>query len=92
MAKGIPDFVQIDDPEVLAEMCEVFDRHEAALTASDMVVLDPTFWSDPRTMPFGTDHGHKAMWTFGASVHAQRIRPEVRIAGLGRAVALEAAE
>jgi hypothetical protein len=65
--------VRIDDPEVIAEVREVFDRYEAALMANETAVLDAIFWADPRTVRFGIAeilYGHEAIRAFRASVRA----------------------
>ena len=75
--------VDIDDPEVLAEVRAVFDRYEAALMANEAAVLDDIFWADPRTVRFGIAeilYGHEAIRAFRASVrnYAQRIQRRCR--------------
>jgi hypothetical protein len=84
--------VRIDDPEVLAEVREVFDRYEAALMANETAVLDAIFWADPRTVRFGIAeilYGHDAIRAFRASVkgYAQRVQRQVRITSFGPDVA-----
>ena len=81
--------VQIDDPDVLAEVRGVFDRYEAALMANETTVLDEVFWADPRTVRFGIAeilHGHDAIRAFRARVaqYAQRIQTRVHIVAFGR--------
>jgi hypothetical protein len=45
--------MQIDIPEVKAEVEAVFDRYEAALVGNDVPVLDELFWESPNTVRFG---------------------------------------
>lgn len=45
--------MEINIPEVLAEVEAVFARYEAALTGNDVVVLDDLFWQDPRVIRYG---------------------------------------
>jgi hypothetical protein len=45
--------MEIDLPEVVAEVRAAFDRYEKALTANDIAVLDQTFCDDPRTIRYG---------------------------------------
>ena len=45
--------MQINDPDVLRELTEVFNRYEAALVGNDLAVLDELFWQDPRTIRYG---------------------------------------
>ncbi|MGY6633723.1 MAG: oxalurate catabolism protein HpxZ [Alkalilacustris sp.] len=45
--------MQINDPDVVAEVAAAFARYEAALTGNDVAVLDELFWDDPRTIRYG---------------------------------------
>lgn len=45
--------MEIDLPDVLAEVRAAFARYEAALIANDTATLDTLFWDDPRTVRFG---------------------------------------
>jgi hypothetical protein len=45
--------VDIDLPEVVAEVRAAFDRYEKALGDNDLATLNPTFWNDPRTIRYG---------------------------------------
>lgn len=47
--------LEINRPDVLAEVTAVFERYEAALMANDVAVLDELFWDDPRTTRFGAE-------------------------------------
>ena len=56
--------MEIDRPDVVAEVAEVFERYERALVANDLAVLDELFWDDERTVRFGFDGtqiGHTAV-------------------------------
>jgi hypothetical protein len=46
--------MEIDLPEVVAEVRAAFDRYERALVTNDVAVLDGTFRDDPRTIRYGT--------------------------------------
>lgn len=46
--------MEIDLPEVIAEVRAEFDRYEAALVANDVATLDAAFRNDPRTIRYGT--------------------------------------
>jgi hypothetical protein len=53
--------VQINLPEVLAEVSAEFARYERALAANDVEALDEFFWRDPRVLRYSiaaTQHGH----------------------------------
>jgi hypothetical protein len=45
--------MEIDRPEVLAEVTAAFERYEKALVTNDVQVLDEIFHSDPRTIRYG---------------------------------------
>lgn len=47
--------MEIDRPDLVAEVAEVFARYETALVANDLDVLDELFWDDGRTTRFGFD-------------------------------------
>jgi len=46
--------MDIDLPEVLAEVTAAFDRYEKALITNDVAVLDEIFHEDRRTIRYGT--------------------------------------
>jgi hypothetical protein len=45
--------MDIDRPEIMAEVREAFERYEQALIANDVDVLDSLFRDDPRTIRYG---------------------------------------
>jgi hypothetical protein len=45
--------MQIDLPEVVAEVKAAFDRYEKALVSNDAATLDALFHDDPRTIRYG---------------------------------------
>jgi ketosteroid isomerase-like protein len=45
--------MEIDLPEVVAEVREAFERYEKALVANDVAALDAMFHDDPRTIRYG---------------------------------------
>ena len=47
------DAMEINLPEVLAEVEAVFARYEAALIGNDVAVLDELFWPSPSTVRYG---------------------------------------
>jgi len=57
----------INIPEVVAEVTEVHDRYERALTTNDLDTLDSLFWNSGLTLrygPNGTLLGHGAISAF----------------------------
>jgi len=62
--------VDIDLPDVVAEVTEAFVRYEAALVANDVEVLDALFRDDPRTIRYGAAenlHGYAEIKAFRAA-------------------------
>ena len=45
--------MDIDIPEVKAEVAEAFARYETALVTNDVATLTDLFWADPRTLRYG---------------------------------------
>jgi len=45
--------MEIDLPEVVAEVKAAFDRYERALVSNDVATLDALFHDDPRTIRYG---------------------------------------
>jgi hypothetical protein len=45
--------MEINKPEVLAEVDAAFERYEAALNANDVAVLDASFWASGHTVRYG---------------------------------------
>jgi hypothetical protein len=45
--------LELNIPDVLAEVTAAFERYERALNANDVKVLDETFWASPHTVRYG---------------------------------------
>jgi hypothetical protein len=45
--------MQINDPEIVAEVAAAFARYEAALVGNDVAMLTALFWSSPLTIRYG---------------------------------------
>src|ERR1035438_6025064 len=45
--------MQINDPEILAELKALYPKYEAALMANDAETLTRMFWASPHAMRFG---------------------------------------
>jgi len=65
--------MEINIPEVVAEVTAAFERYEKALNANDAEVLDATFWNDPRVVRYSiTDNAYGF-----EAIHASRLaRPK----------------
>jgi hypothetical protein len=62
--------MEIDLPDVLAEVTAQFARYEAALVSNDVAVLDELFRRDSRTLRYGIGenlYGHDAIMAFRAA-------------------------
>ncbi|MBI4637227.1 MAG: oxalurate catabolism protein HpxZ [Candidatus Rokubacteria bacterium] len=64
--------MEINLPEVVAEVRTAFERYERALMANDVQTLNELFWASPLTIRFGLGenlYGHDAIAAF------RRARP-----------------
>ena len=62
--------MDIDLPEVLAEVTAAFERYEAALVSNDVAVLDELFHADKRSIRYGVGenlHGYDEIMAFRAA-------------------------
>lgn len=72
--------MEINRPDVLAEVWDVYRRYEAALLTADVAVLDELFWRHDGTIRYGVDeilYGHAAIAAFNAR---RKLNPERRLA------------
>lgn len=68
--------MEIDLPEILAEVKVAFDAYEKALTANDVATLDALFRDDPRTIRYGGGenlYGYKEIMAFRAARSAANL-------------------
>jgi Protein of unknown function (DUF3225) len=62
--------MDIDRPDVVAEVTAAFERYEAALVTNDVETLDALFRDDPRTIRYGIRenlYGHAEIKAFRAA-------------------------
>ena len=62
--------MEIDLPEVVAEVKEAFARYEKALVSNDVETLDALFHNDPRTVRYGAGenlYGYEEIMAFRAA-------------------------
>jgi hypothetical protein len=62
--------MEINLPEVLAEVTAAFERYERALVGNDVAVLDELFWNSPHTLRYGATenlYGHAQIQAFRAA-------------------------
>ena len=59
--------MEINRPEIVAEVTAAFERYEAALVGNDIAVLDELFWPSPHTLRYGVGenlYGYDAIAAF----------------------------
>ncbi|HEX7882116.1 MAG TPA: oxalurate catabolism protein HpxZ [Afipia sp.] len=62
--------LDVDLPDVIAEVSEAFATYEKALTSNDVATLDSLFHMDPRTVRYGIGenlYGYEAIAAFRAA-------------------------
>jgi hypothetical protein len=86
--------MEIDRPEVVAEVTAAFERYERALVTNDVATLDALFRADPRTIRYGGGenlYGHdeiKAFRSARSPVGLARSLSRTVITAYGRDVAV----
>ena len=82
--------IEINIPEVVAEVTEAFERYERALVANDVAALDAMFWNNPNTLRFGIAenlYGYEAIASFRSSrpsIDLTRHLKNTKIVSYGR--------
>ena len=82
--------MEIDLPEIVAEVQAVFERYEKALVCNDIATLDELFRSDARTIRYGVAenlYGHEEVAAFRAArspINLARTRSRTVITTYGR--------
>jgi hypothetical protein len=72
--------MQINQPDVLAEVSAAFARYERALVTNDVAVLDELFWNGPHTLRYGVAenlYGYDEIQAFRAGRPAVGLAREV---------------
>ena len=72
--------MDIDSPEVVAEVKSAFERYERAINANDVAMLNELFWNSPRTVRYGTGeqlYGYEAIAGFRAARDASDVKREL---------------
>jgi len=62
--------MQINTPQVLAEVQAVFEQYEQAVAHNEVAVLDELFWNNPLTLRYGIAenlYGFDSIQSFRAS-------------------------
>ncbi len=72
--------MDINLPDVVAEVTVAFTRYEAALVANQIEVLDELFWNSPHTLRYGAGenlYGYDAIRAFRAGRSPQGLARQV---------------
>ncbi len=72
--------MDINLPDVVAEVTAQFARYETALTTNDVAVLDELFWNSPHTLRYGATenlYGYEAIAGFRAGRPSQGLQRDV---------------
>ena len=72
--------MDINLPDVVAEVTVAFARYEAALVANQVEVLDELFWNSPHTLRYGAGenlYGYDAIRSFRAGRSPQGLARQV---------------
>jgi ketosteroid isomerase-like protein len=90
--------VDVNQPAVVAEVREQFDRYERAFVTNDVAELDELFWDDAQAVRFGAGenlYGHRAIADFRGQrspTDLARVLLRVEIATFGDDFAAVSAE
>ena len=82
--------MEINDPEIVAELRELYPRYETALVTNDARTLTEMFWNSPETIRFGTTenlHGFEEIANFRktrAAVNLHRTISRMDVVTFGR--------
>jgi Protein of unknown function (DUF3225) len=82
--------MEIDLPEVVAEVSAAFERYEQALVSNDIATLDSLFRQDARTIRYGVGenlYGHEEVAAFRAArspLNLMRTRARTVVTTYGR--------
>jgi ketosteroid isomerase-like protein len=85
--------IEINVPEVVAEVTEAFNDYEHALVANDVAALDRLFWNSPNTLRFGIAenlYGYEAIAAFRGArppINLTRRLKNTRITSYGHDLA-----
>ncbi len=72
--------LEINLPDVVAEVTAVFERYETALIKNDIPVLNELFWNDPKTIRYGVAenlHGYDQIAAFRSARPANNMERDL---------------
>ncbi|MFM9968895.1 MAG: oxalurate catabolism protein HpxZ [Burkholderiales bacterium] len=73
--------MEINLPDVLAEVTKIFERYEKALSDNDVAILDASFWESPHTLRYGVNenlYGYAEIAAFRAARVVYDMARELR--------------
>lgn len=73
--------MQINSPDIVAEVTAAFNAYEAALTGNDVATLDALFWSNPQVIRYGATenlHGQEEILAFRKSRPSKGLERTLR--------------
>jgi hypothetical protein len=73
--------IEVNKPEILAEVTAAFRRYEQALVGNDVAVLNELFWQSPHTLRYGIGenlYGHDQIAGFRAARSPLGLARELR--------------
>jgi hypothetical protein len=73
--------IEINRPEIMAEVGAAFQRYESALMRNDVAVLNELFWESPHTLRYGIAeelYGHAQIAGFRAARDASDVERELK--------------
>lgn len=86
--------LELNRPDVMAEVRAVVERYERALTGNDIPVMDELFWDSPGVVRYGVGenlYGHAAIAAFRRARRTGPFRRDVlrhEITSFGRTLAV----
>lgn len=69
--------MEINLPDVVAEVTAVFERYETALVNNDVATLDELFWDSPHTIRYGATEN---LYGYGAIAQFRKARSPKNLA------------
>jgi Protein of unknown function (DUF3225) len=69
--------IEINIPEVVAEVEKAFQRYERALVGNDVAELDALFWKSPHTLRYGVTEN---LYGYDAIAAFRSARPAINLA------------
>jgi len=90
--------MEVNIPEIVAEVTAQFERYETAFIGNDVDVLDELFWNDPRAVRYGAGenlYSHAAIARFREQRSVGDLEREILhavVTTFGRDLAVSSAE